>query len=1687
MCQNLKLEMVKMKRKAISLILAMLIILASFPLTAFAADGERNITKIELTATRSLTENYDGYWSEDDTGKYFNYEISNSYPEALVTFSDGSTETVKWENFWDYFYTFNVGLEQGTGEKELKAGNKYTTSVTIGCEDGDSSYDVSTTLQFEVAENPVKSVSVVAKSDLTENITGAWNDLYGEDGEISGKYFCYDISSTDYVATIEYKDGRIVKGTETELYGQTGGYGIEWTNDQSANPFSLGENTIKVTFLGVETDLKFKIIEDPVESITVTKTKDLIENKNGNLKLVDYEDESKGKWFYYYLDETEPTITVKYKNGDVVTCAYDACYDTFDEFVDLSYDQSPEKPLTLGTYTGKASILGHECDYVFSIVENPIKSISVNVSDVLEENVDGYFEDAYGDDGMTIIGKYFVYEINENTTTITINYADASKASETYKLSELGDVFDEDYTIDLSQNYENQLKVGKHKGKLKFMGVSCEFDFEIIANTVKSLSVKATRDLKENVDGYMSEDDNGVEYFYYFLTDTLPEFTVTYTDGNVKTYTYSELLELDVDFDLYIEQSADAPLKAGTHTATASFNNVTCNFTIKILEDPIKEISVKATKDLVEYNDGYYSTDENDEEYFYYQLKNTKPEVTIIYKDGTKKTYSVVELRRFTDYDLGFGDEQSEVQYKEGENSVTVFVGTHKATLKFNIVKQSNSQKVKSLVVTPDDVLIENTEGWWNEEYNEETGEVKKYYYYTAEAITYTATVTFEDGTTKTYKNISPYSSVDGSDLDVYFIQNENPYKVGKNTAVAYYRNAKCEFQVEVVENKYTAVSISGDNEFVVTLTKADGTKENYTADSFEIRASGETKAFGVIYSGNKRFEVAISYDISEDESSFENIELSIFEEEKELTSNVLKANEWLDMMVYLGYVDECAAVYADGYSKHFYGREFTGVSAGFTGTEVDDILSLCTYDEAYVEYENTGLDEKGYYVILSVEEAEDLVKPYFDVSKIDFTSSPMYNAGPKEIKVYFIRWGEGTTEEGKLEYKNGKFVYTTEFSSKYTDSSYPVVVVLGSNGYVESISFAKGACGNVKTINAKNAEGGVNVTFTAAENATEYEIYRDYNNKGFEKIGTTTELSYLDKTAASGKTYTYKVLPKNATSKGAMSSGKTVTYLAMPVTTATISKTGFTVKWTKVDGAATYRVYRAEYANGKWSNWEVLSNQKASVSAFADKTVKAGGVYKYTVRALNSDGISGYKGTETIVYLTTPTVKIANASNGVKGTFSQVAGATGYVIYRREYNSSTKQWSGWVNLGTAKETAKTFTDKTAVSGKTYSYTVRAINGNSKSLYTASNTLLYLAQPTVEIANAKAGITVKWTKSTGATGYTVYRSEFANGKWTSWKDMGTAKADKTSWTDKNAKTGATYKYTVCAINGKFKSTYTATAGLVRLAQPTAKIANAKAGITVSWGKVTGAKGYTVYRSELVNGKWTSWKNMGTAKASATSWTDKSAVSGTTYRYTVRAVNGKSLSSYVATSQLMFLSEPTVKIANAATGVKVSWNKVDGATGYIVYRSEYNASTKKWSKWSNRGTAKADKSSWTDKKVTSGVQYKYTVRAINGNFKSTYTGTGALIYLAQPTVTVAKATNGVAVKWNKIAGAQSYIVYRQEKVDGTWSKWSVLGTAKANAKSFTDKTAESGKEYHYTVRAVNGKVKSTYKASNTVKG
>ncbi len=320
------------------------------------------------------------------------------------------------------------------------------------------------------------------------------------------------------------------------------------------------------------------------------------------------------------------------------------------------------------------------------------------------------------------------------------------------------------------------------------------------------------------------------------------------------------------------------------------------------------------------------------------------------------------------------------------------------------------------------------------------------------------------------------------------------------------------------------------------------------------------------------------------------------------------------------------------------------------------------------------------------------------------------------------------------------------------------------------------------------------------------------------------------------------------------------------------------------------------------------------------------------------------------------------------------------------------------------------------------------------------------------------------------------------------KATGHKKSDWIIETQATEKTDG-YKYKECTVCYE-KVEESAIKYVSSIETPSVKINNSAKGIKVTWGKIGNAESYIVYKRTYneTTKKWSGWSRIKTG-CTGTSYTDTTVKLGTKYRYTVRAVNGKVMSDYTSTSTLKYNVTPTVKITNASSGITVNWSTAANATGYTVYRSEYNTKTKKWSGWKNRGTAKSNKTSWTDKKVKSGVKYKYTVRACNGDkIKSSYKASADLLYLAQPTVKVKAVSNGVNVAWTQCSGSKGYRVYRAEYNPSTkkWSSWKNMGTAKSDKKSWTDKSAKKGVTYKYTVRAVNGSYKSSYKASSNIK-
>lgn len=181
-----------------------------------------------------------------------------------------------------------------------------------------------------------------------------------------------------------------------------------------------------------------------------------------------------------------------------------------------------------------------------------------------------------------------------------------------------------------------------------------------------------------------------------------------------------------------------------------------------------------------------------------------------------------------------------------------------------------------------------------------------------------------------------------------------------------------------------------------------------------------------------------------------------------------------------------------------------------------------------------------------------------------------------------------------------------------------------------------------------------------------------------------------------------------------------------------------------------------------------------------------------------------------------------------------------------------------------------------------------------------------------------------------------------------------------------------------------------------------EVANASNGVKISYSAVDGAERYKIYRK--AEGE-TSWKLFGTT--TALSAVDKTVVSGVKYTYTVRGIKGSEQGKYDQTGvSVLYLAQPVVKAENKISGINVTWNKINGAESYYVYRKANGAKS-----WTRVATVKADKLNYADTKVSDGVNYVYTVRAVSGSTLSTYTS--GLSFNRVSRANIAKVENVVA--------------------------------------------------------------------------
>lgn len=281
------------------------------------------------------------------------------------------------------------------------------------------------------------------------------------------------------------------------------------------------------------------------------------------------------------------------------------------------------------------------------------------------------------------------------------------------------------------------------------------------------------------------------------------------------------------------------------------------------------------------------------------------------------------------------------------------------------------------------------------------------------------------------------------------------------------------------------------------------------------------------------------------------------------------------------------------------------------------------------------------------------------------------------------------------------------------------------------------------------------------------------------------------------------------------------------------------------------------------------------------------------------------------------------------------------------------------------------------------------------------------------------------------------------------------------------------------------------AGAVSVSAPSGVKATAKSynQVTVSWNPAAGVSGYEIYR-KASGGSYT---KIGMVSYKYTSFTDKKAVLGTKYAYKVRSysmVNGQAVysgySSAVSGKSALGVPKVSVKVS-ASLYNKVTWNKISGAQGYIVYRR----TTGGWKKLAQ--LTGSSKISYADKKISAAASYEYMVRAYRTvnkkQLKSSYQSSGK--YKSAPAVqkvsSVTENKKGLRIRWSPQKTCDGYRIYRKEG-SGKWTSIAVIQNGKTS--SYLDKAVKKGKKYAYRVRAYvkepYGTVYSKYKTSKTIR-
>ncbi len=520
---------------------------------------------------------------------------------------------------------------------------------------------------------------------------------------------------------------------------------------------------------------------------------------------------------------------------------------------------------------------------------------------------------------------------------------------------------------------------------------------------------------------------------------------------------------------------------------------------------------------------------------------------------------------------------------------------------------------------------------------------------------------------------------------------------------------------------------------------------------------------------------------------------------------------------------------------------------------------------------------------------------------------------------------------------------------------------------------------GKPENITAEATETTVTLSWEPVYGAAEYDVEVDGT-----VVNNGEDTTYTHDGLAPGTRHIYRVRARSSAVTGSWTSPmEKWTLPGIPDNIlATATSTSITVTWDPVTGATGYEieVYGTPVDTG--TNTQYIHEE-----------LNPNTQHTYRVRAKNSSGFG--KWSQVIAKTTLPgaptNVVAAVEDTSITVTWDAVAGATAYDI---EVDGDL----------VTDITAVSYLHSGLMPNTTHTYRIRAKNPEGISDWSQLITETTLPSIPVNLCATvtSTDITVVWDEVYGATGYDIEVDGVVIDNITG-----------TSYVHTGLEPNTEHTYRVRSRNGDITSLWSEQLTKVTLVgQPTNLQATAASTeITVTWDPVAGAEGYDIeVDGEVIdNSLNTTYVHTGLTPNTQH-----------TYRVRARNVSGPGDWSETISRTTLFGTPANITAAVSSTTITISWDAVEGATGYDVLVDGEIVDNGMDTAYVHTGL---EPNSW----------HVYRVRAKSGDFAGDWSEaiTVATLVGVPTSISTTATSTQITVTWDEVNGAAGYDI----KVDG----------------------------------------------------